>query len=85
MGEGPGGGGTAIGPDTRLADDGKRCFSGGRCVGKLSVEKGESSREGGTAVGPYGRLADYGKCFSTRPFVSSFARSRLVRPKLLEC
>ena len=44
MGGGPEEGGTAIGPETRLADDGKRCFSGGRCVGKSLLRMGGVQR-----------------------------------------
>ena len=48
------------------ADDGKRCFSGGRCACDLNNFRiGECPGEGGTAIGPDRRQADDGKrCFS---------------------
>ena len=70
-------GGTAIGPDGRLADDGKRCFSGGRWSEKINFRMGEGPGEGGTVIWP-GRLADYGKCFSTSRLFRALARSRFT-------
>ena len=51
-------GGSKIRPQGRLADDGKRFSSDGRCSGVCSVEKGGGLEEGGLEIDPDGREAD---------------------------
>ena len=61
-------GGYGIGPDPRLADDGKRLDSqsrAGSCMRRRSQKnifrKGRGLGRGGSIVGPYSRVADDGK------------------------